>query len=187
MGRVLIGVGRGCKATAGHLDSCEYKMSYGLPPCGVGGAWAVTPTEGEAVRTTTLGRTGITVSRIALGTMMLGAWGNRDHEDGERLVRTALDAGVNLVDTADMYSAGESERIVGKALKGRRDEVVLATKVHFPMGGGGNRQGNSRRWIRQAVEGACGAWTRTASTCTRSTGRIPRRTSTRRSRSCPTW
>ncbi|MFI9066256.1 aldo/keto reductase [Streptomyces sp. NPDC053429] len=104
------------------------------------------------MRTTTLGRTGITVSRIALGTMMLGAWGNRDHEDGERLVRTALDAGVNLVDTADMYSAGESERIVGKALKGRRDEVVLATKVHFPMGGGGNRQGNSRRWIRQAVE-----------------------------------
>ncbi|WP_329203234.1 MULTISPECIES: aldo/keto reductase [unclassified Streptomyces] len=106
------------------------------------------------MRTTTLGRTGITVSRIALGTMMLGAWGNRDHEDGERLVRTALDAGVNLVDTADMYSAGESERIVGKALKGRRDEVVLATKVHFPMGGGGNRQGNSRRWIRQAVEGS---------------------------------
>ncbi|MFB0633376.1 aldo/keto reductase [Streptomyces sp. AB3(2024)] len=106
------------------------------------------------MRTTTLGRTGITVSRIALGTMMLGAWGNRDHGDGERLVRAALDAGVNLVDTADMYSAGESERIVGKALKGRRDEVVLATKVHFPMGGGGNRQGNSRRWIRQAVEGS---------------------------------
>ncbi|GHB75736.1 aldo/keto reductase [Streptomyces cirratus] len=106
------------------------------------------------MRTTTLGRTGITVSRIALGTMMLGAWGNRDHEDGERLIRTALDAGVNFVDTADMYSAGESEEIVGKALKGRRDEVVLATKVHFPMGGGGNRQGNSRRWIRQAVEGS---------------------------------
>ncbi|MFB7514405.1 aldo/keto reductase [Streptomyces sp. NPDC056144] len=104
------------------------------------------------MRTTTLGRTGVTVSRVALGTMMLGAWGNPDHQEAERLIHRALDAGVTLLDTADMYSAGESEEIVGKALKGRRDEVVLATKVHFPMGGGGLRQGNSRRWIRQAVE-----------------------------------
>ncbi|MFD6193248.1 aldo/keto reductase [Streptomyces sp. NPDC060275] len=106
------------------------------------------------MRTTALGRTGITVSRIALGTMMLGAWGQRDHAEAERLVHDALDAGVNLVDTADMYSDGESERILGKALRGRRDEVVLATKVHFPMGEGLNRSGNSRLWIRRAVEGS---------------------------------
>jgi len=104
------------------------------------------------VRHATLGRTGITVSRLTLGTMMLGAWGNPDHEDAVRLIHTALDAGVNFVDTADMYSAGESEQIVGKALKGRRDDVVVATKVHFPMGEDANRRGNSRRWIRQAVE-----------------------------------
>lgn len=104
------------------------------------------------MRHTTLGRTGITVSRLALGTMMLGAWGNPDHEEAVRLIHTALDAGVNFIDTADMYSAGESEQIVGKALKGRRDDVVLATKVHFPMGDDANRRGNSRRWIRQAVE-----------------------------------
>ncbi|MET9734934.1 aldo/keto reductase [Streptomyces sp. NPDC006458] len=104
------------------------------------------------MRTDLLGRTGITVSRLALGTMMLGAWGNRDREEAVRLVHTALDAGINLVDTADMYSAGESEAILGEALKGRRDEVVLATKVHFPMGQDPNRRGNSRRWIRQAVE-----------------------------------
>ncbi|WP_438490058.1 aldo/keto reductase [Streptomyces sp. S186] len=106
------------------------------------------------MHSTTLGRTGITVSRLALGTMMLGAWGNRDHEDAARLIHTALDAGINFIDTADMYSAGESEEIVGKALKGRRDDVVLATKVHFPMGSDPNRRGNSRRWIRQAVEGS---------------------------------
>lgn len=104
------------------------------------------------MRTTTLGRTGIKVSRIALGTMMLGAWGQRDHVEAERLIHEALDAGVNLLDTADMYSGGESERIVGKALRGRRDDVVVATKVHFPMGDDPNRRGNSRRWIRRAVE-----------------------------------
>ncbi|WP_330293500.1 aldo/keto reductase [Streptomyces sp. NBC_00576] len=104
------------------------------------------------MRTTTLGHTGIKVSRIALGTMMLGAWGQRDHAEAQRLIHEALDAGVNLIDTADMYSAGECERIVGKALRGRRDEVVLATKVHFPMGDDPNRRGNSRRWIRRAVE-----------------------------------
>ncbi|GAA2225257.1 aldo/keto reductase [Streptomyces nogalater] len=104
------------------------------------------------MRTTTLGRTGIKVSRIALGTMMLGAWGQRDHQEAERLIHEALDAGVNLIDTADMYADGESERIVGKALRGRRDAVVLATKVHFPMGDDPNSSGNSRRWIRRAVE-----------------------------------
>ena len=99
-----------------------------------------------------LGRTGIHVSPLALGTMMLGSAGNPDHDEGVRIVRTALDAGINLVDTADMYSDGESEVIVGKALKGRRDDVVLATKGHFPLTEGPNRGGNSRRHILRAVE-----------------------------------
>ncbi|MFE6775631.1 aldo/keto reductase [Streptomyces sp. NPDC057702] len=99
-----------------------------------------------------LGRTGIDVSAYCLGTMMFGAVGNPDHDDCVRIVHAALDQGINFLDTADMYSAGESETIVGKALRGRRDDVVLATKVHFQMGEGRNRSGNSRRWITQAVE-----------------------------------
>ncbi|MFD0889890.1 aldo/keto reductase, partial [Streptosporangium algeriense] len=99
-----------------------------------------------------LGGTGIEVSVHCLGTMMFGAVGNPDHDECVRMIHTALDQGVNFVDTADMYSAGESEEIVGKALLGRRDDVVLATKVHFPMGEGPNRSGNSRRWIIKEVE-----------------------------------
>ncbi|MFC9972074.1 aldo/keto reductase [Spirillospora sp. NPDC127200] len=99
-----------------------------------------------------LGRTGMEVSVHCLGTMMFGAVGNRDHDDCTRIVHAALDGGINFVDTADMYSAGESEEIVGKALHGRRDDVVLATKVHFPMGDGPNRGGSGRRWIVRAVE-----------------------------------
>lgn len=104
------------------------------------------------MRYRTLGGTGIEVSVHCLGAMMFGAIGNPDHEDCARILHTALDSGINFVDTADMYSGGESEEIVGKALAGRRDEVVLATKVHFPMGEGPNRSGNSRRWIVQEVE-----------------------------------
>jgi aryl-alcohol dehydrogenase-like predicted oxidoreductase len=100
----------------------------------------------------TLGGTGIEVSTYCLGAMMFGAIGNPDHEDCARIIHAALDQGINFVDTADMYSAGESEEIVGKALTGRRDDVVLATKVHFPMGEGPNRRGNSRRWIVSEVE-----------------------------------
>jgi aryl-alcohol dehydrogenase-like predicted oxidoreductase len=99
-----------------------------------------------------LGGTGIEVSTYCLGTMMFGAVGNPDHDDCARIIRTALDAGINFVDTADMYSAGESEQITGQALAGRRDDIVLATKVHFPMGPGPGRSGNSRRWILRAVE-----------------------------------
>jgi aryl-alcohol dehydrogenase-like predicted oxidoreductase len=99
-----------------------------------------------------LGGTGIEVSTHCLGTMMFGAIGNPDRDDCVRIVHAALDEGINFVDTADMYSAGESETIVGKALEGRRDDVVLATKVHFPMGEGRNRGGNSRRWIVREVE-----------------------------------
>ncbi|MDT7749280.1 MAG: hypothetical protein QOD96_2942 [Pseudonocardiales bacterium] len=100
----------------------------------------------------TLGRTGIQVSPYCLGAMMFGAMGNPDHDDSIRIIHRALDAGINFVDTADAYSHGESEEIVGKALKGRRDDVVLASKVHYPMGEGPNRRGNSRRWIMAEVE-----------------------------------
>jgi aryl-alcohol dehydrogenase-like predicted oxidoreductase len=100
-----------------------------------------------------LGRTGMQVSPLCLGTMMLGAWGNADHDDSIRIVHAALDAGVNFLDTADVYAAGESEEIVGKALAGgRRDRVVLATKFHGGMGEDPNQRGNSRRWIVQEVE-----------------------------------
>jgi aryl-alcohol dehydrogenase-like predicted oxidoreductase len=84
--------------------------------------------------------------------MMFGAWGNPDHEDSIRIIHAALDAGINFVDTADMYSAGESEEIVGKALAGRRDNVILATKVHGPMSSDPNEQGNSRRWVIRECE-----------------------------------
>ena len=87
------------------------------------------------------------MSPLCLGAMMFGAWGNTDHEESVRIIRRALDRGVNFVDTADVYSEGESEQIVGRALQGHRDEVVLATKVHGGMGPGPNERGNSRRWI----------------------------------------
>src|SRR6204780_4333745 len=99
-----------------------------------------------------LGGTGMSVSEFALGTMMFGAMGNPDHDDSIRIIHAALDAGINFVDTADVYSRGESEEIVGQALKDRRDHVVLATKVHGVMGRDPNYQGNSRRWIIQECE-----------------------------------
>src|ERR687896_335213 len=102
-----------------------------------------------------LGRTGVSVSKLCLGAMMFGAWGNPDHDDSIRIIHRALDAGINFVDTADFYSAGESEEIVGKTLAGgRRDDVVLATKVGLPVGEDPNRRGTSRRWITQAVDGS---------------------------------
>ncbi|HTB87226.1 MAG TPA: aldo/keto reductase, partial [Steroidobacteraceae bacterium] len=100
----------------------------------------------------TLGRTGIKVSPYCLGAMMFGGLGNPDHNDCIRIIHKALDFGINFIDTADRYSRGESEEIVGKALKAKRNNVVLATKVHGPMGEDPNQQGNSRRWIMQAVE-----------------------------------
>jgi aryl-alcohol dehydrogenase-like predicted oxidoreductase len=99
-----------------------------------------------------LGGTGISVSEFALGTMMFGAMGNTDHDESIAMIHTALDAGINFVDTADVYSLGESEVIVGKALKGRRDEIVLATKFSLPMGADPNQSGGSPRWIKRAVE-----------------------------------
>jgi aryl-alcohol dehydrogenase-like predicted oxidoreductase len=100
----------------------------------------------------TLGKTGMTVSRYCLGAMMFGGRGNRDHDDCVRIIHKALDAGVNFIDTADVYSAGESEQIVGKALADRRDKVILATKFYGPMGQDPNMMGGSRRWIVREVE-----------------------------------
>src|SRR4051794_36635225 len=99
-----------------------------------------------------LGRTGVSVSRLCLGTMMFGAWGNTDHEDSIRIIHAALDAGINFVDTADVYANGETEEIVGKALQSRRDDIVLATKAHFSMGDDPNQAGNSRRWLVREVD-----------------------------------
>ncbi len=99
-----------------------------------------------------LGRTGIKVSPYCLGTMMFGGLANADHDQCIRMIHRALDAGINFIDTADRYSDGESEEIVGKALKGRRDNVVLATKALWPMGDDPNRRGSSRRWLTRAVE-----------------------------------
>ena len=101
----------------------------------------------------TLGRTGVKVSPLCLGTMMFGAWGTPDHDESIRIIHRALDAGINFVDTADVYSSGESEEIVGKALaQTTREKIVLATKVHGAMGRDPNAQGNSRRWIMSACE-----------------------------------
>ncbi|HEY0216968.1 MAG TPA: aldo/keto reductase [Cellulomonas sp.] len=99
-----------------------------------------------------LGRTGVHVSPLCLGTMMFGPWGNADHADSIRIIHRALDAGINVVDTADVYSGGVSEEIVGKALAGRRDDVVLATKLFMPMSDDPNARGGSRRWIVREVE-----------------------------------
>jgi len=99
-----------------------------------------------------LGRTGVEVSTQCLGTMMLGEFGNTDHVECISIIHTALDGGINFIDTADVYSAGESEEIVGKALKSRRDEVILATKFWNGMGKDRNQRGGSRRWIMKSVE-----------------------------------
>jgi aryl-alcohol dehydrogenase-like predicted oxidoreductase len=99
-----------------------------------------------------LGGTGVSVSKLCLGAMMFGSWGNPDHDDSIRIIHAAMDAGINFIDTADVYGEGESEEIVGKALKGRRDDVVLATKFHGAMGSDPNQQGASRRWIIREVE-----------------------------------
>jgi aryl-alcohol dehydrogenase-like predicted oxidoreductase len=101
----------------------------------------------------TLGNTGVKVSPLCLGAMMFGAWGNPDHQDSIRIIHRALDAGINFIDTADVYSQGESEEIVGKALAGgRRENVVLASKVHGSMGEDPNQFGNSRRWITREID-----------------------------------
>src|SRR5947207_14742480 len=100
----------------------------------------------------TLARTGVKVSPLCLGAMMFGAWGETDHDESIRIIHRALDAGINFIDTADVYSRGESEEIVGRALKGRRGDVVLATKFALPMGPDANQAGGSPRWIARAVE-----------------------------------
>jgi aryl-alcohol dehydrogenase-like predicted oxidoreductase len=100
----------------------------------------------------TLGRTGVQVSTLALGAMNFGAIGRTTQDEATALVDAALDAGINLVDTADMYSQGESEVMVGQAVKGRRDDLVLATKATMPMGDERNHRGSSRRWLFKALD-----------------------------------
>ena len=100
-----------------------------------------------------LGRTGVHVSPLCLGAMMFGPWGNNDHADATRIIHRAIDSGINFLDTADVYSGGASEEIVGKALEGKRDDVFLATKFFMPMNEDDpNQRGGSRRWIMRAVE-----------------------------------
>jgi aryl-alcohol dehydrogenase-like predicted oxidoreductase len=99
-----------------------------------------------------LGHGGLKVSPLCLGAMMFGSWGNPDHDESIRIIHRALDAGINFVDTANGYSEGESEIIVGKALKDRREQVVLATKVWAPVGPGPNQRGLSRKAIQEQVE-----------------------------------
>lgn len=106
----------------------------------------------SGITTRPLGHSGIEVSSLALGTMMFGRWGNTDVSECHRMLHRALDAGITLVDTADVYDDGVSEEILGAALEGRRDQVVLATKVGNPIGGDPTRSGLSRCWIEQAVE-----------------------------------
>lgn len=97
-----------------------------------------------------LGRTGIQVSPLALGAMMFSSFGNGDQHDVDRIVARALDAGVNFIDTADAYA--DSEKMLGRALRGRRDDIVLASKFARPIGDDVNHRGGSRRWIMTAVE-----------------------------------
>jgi aryl-alcohol dehydrogenase-like predicted oxidoreductase len=99
-----------------------------------------------------LGRTGVMVSELCLGAMMYGSMGNPDHDDCVRQIHLALDAGINFIDTADVYSRGESEEIVGKAIQGRRDDIVLATKFFAAFDDNPNHAGGSRRWIMTEVE-----------------------------------
>src|SRR3954470_8663536 len=99
-----------------------------------------------------LGRTGVSVSQFCLGTMMFGSWGNPDHDESIRIIHAALHAGINFIDTADVYGAGKAEERFANAPAGRRDDVVLAAKFHTPMGEDLNQRGNSRRWIMRAVE-----------------------------------
>ena len=117
-----------------------------------------------------LGRTGVSVSKLCLGAMMFGAWGNPDHDESIRIIHAALDAGINFIDTADVYSRGESEEIVGKALAGgRRDDVILATKVHGAMGDDPNQRATRAAGSSARSRTRCAGWTPTGSTSTRST------------------
>jgi Aldo/keto reductase family len=130
----------------------------------------------------TLGRTGIKVSPYALGALALGtSIGNPDEDDSIRIIHKALDAGINFVDTADAY--GESELVVGKALKGRRDSVVLATKFSRPTGDDPNQQGASRRWIMTAVENSMRRLSSSTTCSPPPTSRSPTTSSTRSTRS----
>ena len=134
----------------------------------------------------TLGRTGIVVSPYCLGAMMFGTMGNPDHDDSIRIIHRALDAGINFIDTADVYSRGESEVIVGKALKGRRDGVVLASKVHYPMGDDPNHRATRGAGSSPRSRTPCAVSRPITSISTRSTAPTRRSTWRRPCRPCRT-
>jgi aryl-alcohol dehydrogenase-like predicted oxidoreductase len=145
--------------TPAHVRRDDHEQAIIAPPflrrssSDVRAARPASPTYAYAMDHHPLGRTGVSVSKFCLGAMMFGAWGNPDHDESIRIIHAALDAGINFIDTADVYGQGESEEIVGKALAGgRRDDVVLATKFHGAMGEDPNQQGSSRRWIIREVE-----------------------------------
>ena len=130
-----------------------------------------------------LGRTGVSVSKFCLGAMMFGAWGNPDHDESIRIIHAALDAGINFIDTADVYGQGESEEIVGKALAGgRRDDVILATKFHNAMGEDPTSRATRAAGSSERSRTRCGGWAPTGSTSTRSTASTRGPTSRRRCR-----
>ena len=139
----------GSEGIGGNAASSVELLPVRWPEAVTGpGRLLVGPVPSPAMELRTLGRTGVKVSPLCLGAMMFGAWGTTDHDECIRIIERALDAGINFIDTADVYSAGESEEIVGKALaRVRRDNIVLATKVHGQMAADPNAQGNSRRWI----------------------------------------
>ena len=139
------------------------------------------PQEEPTMEYRSLGRTGVQVSKLCLGTMMFGAWGNADHDDSIRIIHAALDAGINFVDTADVYSAGESEEILGKALKGRRDDVVLATKFWARWARTRTAAGSRAAGSSPRSRTRCAGWAPTRSTSTRCIAPIRTPTSRRRS------
>ncbi len=117
-----------------------------------------------------LGRTGMHVSTMCLGAMMFGRFGNPDHDDCVRIVQRALEAGINFIDTADVYSAGESEEILAKALVGRRDDIILATKCHFPVSAGPFDPRPGPQHLRGAAAATSCGRARTASAVSARTG-----------------
>ena len=136
----------------------------------------------------TLGASGVRVSALCLGAMMFGPAGNDDEAECAAMIHRALDSGINFIDTADRYSLGISEEIVGRAIRNRRDEVVLATKFYGPMGEDINSQGGSRRWVTPSGGGQpAPASVPTTSTCTRCIGPIPTPISATPWLRSPTW
>ncbi|HEY6396832.1 MAG TPA: aldo/keto reductase, partial [Solirubrobacteraceae bacterium] len=141
--RALVTIARAARAKVTIVTACSQIVTFDRSVAGTVASMEYRP----------FAHTGVQVSPLCLGAMMFGGWGNTDHDECVRIIHRALDAGINFVDTADVYARGESEEIVGKALTGgRREHVILASKVHGRMGEDANEFGNSRRWIIKEVD-----------------------------------